>query len=62
MTSEYTFVTPKQQNELSRRMQEKLTAAKVDSGSKLHGEERAPSASETPSSFADAEPATSVVQ
>ncbi len=60
MTSEYTFVTPERQNQLTRRIQAKLAAA-----TKNNTEDTLPSvpaAAETPASLADVELATPVVQ
>lgn len=60
MTGEYTFVAPERQNELTRRIQEKL----VDAGTK---KQEKPAGSQPPGSevlpgLADAKPATPVVQ
>ena len=63
MTGEYTFVTPERQNELTRRIQDRLAKAVTK------GTDRAaapaplgPAAPEVPSSLRDAVPATPVVQ
>ena len=53
MTGEYTFVTAERQNELTRRIQQKLAAA---------GQNTAPAASVPPSDLAAAKPETPVVQ
>lgn len=66
MTSHYTFVAPERQNELTRRIQQKLAAA----GKKAEGKPAAPdipppaepSAPEAPPSLADAELVTAVIQ
>ena len=60
MTGEYTFVTPERQNELTRRIQEKLAEA----GKKLKGNPltpTTPAAPEVPPSLADVPPATTRV-
>ncbi len=60
MTSEYTFVTPDRQNELTCRIQQKLSEAQL----KLHREQdRATTeATEAPLTLVDVEPATLIVQ
>jgi integrase len=63
MTNEYTFVAPERQNELTRRIQEKLSAAskKLDGGA-AGRVPPLPSAPEVPPSLANTALATSVVQ
>ena len=62
MTGEYTFVTPERQNELTRRIQEKLAeAAKKVEEQAANGLEIPPS-TEAPPNLADASPATTPVQ
>jgi integrase len=60
MTGEYTFVTPERQNELTRRIQEKL----ADATTKAHEKpaDAQPSGPEVQPNLADAKPATLVVQ
>jgi len=61
MTGEYTFVAPERQNELTRRIQQRLAVAST----KLEASESLPipaSTLETPSSLVDAPPATPIVQ
>src|SRR5712692_6909810 len=60
MTSEYTFVTPERQNELTRRIQEKLAEAASKRNGKTEGP--AQSAPAVLPGLADAKPATPVVQ
>jgi len=65
MTSHYTFVAPERQNELTRRIQQKLAAAaKVPN--EMHRSEIPPSAApttpEAPPNLADTKPVTPVVQ
>jgi len=58
MTGEYTFVAPEQQNDPTRRIQQRLArAAEAERSTPQE-----PVAPEVPASLADAEPATSVVQ
>jgi hypothetical protein len=63
MTGEYTFVTPERQNELTRRIQQKLAEA-----TKRRGEDSdvptpsAPSAPEVPQNLAATAPASTLVQ
>jgi hypothetical protein len=59
MTGEYTFVTPERQNELTRRIQEKLASASTKSQGVSDSEPPAP---ETPSALANRPPATTFVQ
>jgi Phage integrase family len=63
MTGEYTFVEPERQNELTRRIQEKLAEAakKRNSKSALLHDETASSA-DAPPSLADTKPVTPVLQ
>lgn len=64
MTGEYTLVTAERQNELTRRIQEKLAKA-VGDGSQPAGAElvsSAPAAARSHASVADVSPATSIVQ
>jgi integrase len=58
MTGEYTFVTPERQNELTRRIQQKLAAA----GQSTVPLSPAPTAPVAPSDLAEAKPATPAVQ
>jgi integrase len=63
MTGEYTFVAPERQNELTRRIQEKLTeAAKKLDGNAAGTAPSTPSAPEVPPSLVTAVPATTLVQ
>jgi integrase len=64
MTGEYTFVAPERQNELTRRIQQRLADAKEKHEEKLEKTEMAPSDSppDVPPAFPDLEPATSTVQ
>jgi hypothetical protein len=64
MTSEYTFVTPERQNELTRRIQEKLSEATMRSdGMRLDPSLPPPPAtSEKPPNLINASPATQVLQ
>jgi integrase len=55
MTGEYTFVTPERQNELTRRIQQRLADANEKQKSKLKK-------TATPPSFPDLKPATSTLQ
>lgn len=63
MTGEYTFVTPERQNELTRRIQQKLTEAKNER-EELEKAKTPPSNSppDTRPAFRDLAPATSTVQ
>jgi len=63
MTGEYTFVTPERQNELTRRIQEKLSEAKkeIDENG-ARGVPAIPSASAVPPSLATTALATTLVQ
>jgi integrase len=56
MTGQYTFVAPERQNELTQRIQQKL----ADAAQKLNG--KSGSRREPPSSLAETEPATMIVQ
>lgn len=59
MTGEYTFVTPERQNELTRRIQEKLAEA----ASKRNATpEAAPGAPDVPANLAETKPVTRVLQ
>jgi hypothetical protein len=60
MTGEYTFVAPERQNELTRRIQEKLAEA----ASKRNGKADVapPGAPEVPPSLANTTPATTIIQ
>ena len=60
MTGEYTFVTPERQNELTRRIQEKLADAGTKNQDKPAGSQ--PPGSEVLPRLADVKPATPVVQ
>jgi integrase len=66
MTSEYTFVAPERQNELTRRIQQKLAKAAREPQEKRPAPEMpppaAPSAPEAPPTLADANPVTRVIQ
>jgi integrase len=64
MTSEYTFVAPERQNELTRRIQQKLAAAVKQKEPEQAPQvpPAAPSTPEAPPSLADAELATPLVQ
>jgi len=63
MTGEYTFVTPERQNELTRRIQEKITeaASKRNDKSKLPAQP-APGASDVPPNLAETKPVTPALQ
>ena len=63
MTGEYTFVTPERQNELTRRIQQELSAAgkKKDAGATATVQPLPP-VTEPPPSLADTTPATNMVQ
>jgi len=63
MTGEYTFVTPERQNELTRRIQEKLSdaASKLDKNA-AGSPGSTPSAPEVPPSLATTIPATTLIQ
>jgi integrase len=63
MTSEYTFVAPERQNELTRRIQQKLAEAeKRQNGNDSVPKPLAPSTQDALPSRADARPATATVQ
>jgi len=66
MTSEYTFVAPERQNELTRRIQQKLAAAGKKTAENKPVPEFPPPASpstpEAPPSLADGEPVTPLIQ
>jgi integrase len=63
MTGEYTFVTPERQNELTRRIQQKLaTAGQKTGGRSSKPVEPASGAPDVPPTVADTEPITTVVQ
>jgi hypothetical protein len=66
MTGEYTFVAPERQNELTRRIQQKLAAAtkKGDSAAPIQvlPPPTPPPPQEAPPSIAELQPVTSVVQ
>ncbi len=62
MTSEYTFVAPERQNELTRRIQQKLKKAGRTAAKPPEPAMPAPTTSKVPGSLADTEPATPVVQ
>jgi len=63
MTGEYTFVAPERQNELTRRIQEKLTeATKRLEAIAADSATAAPTAPEVPPSLANTTPATTLVQ
>jgi hypothetical protein len=63
MTGEYTFVTPERQNELTRRIQQKLeeAATRRGDGSKAPAQP-APSAPDILTNFAVTKPVTPVLQ
>src|SRR5262249_5177054 len=64
MTGEYTFVTPERQNELARRIQQKLEEAGKQNreGDSEESAPAVPTVSEVPSSLAELELATQSVQ
>lgn len=63
MTSEYTFVAPERQNELTRRIQEKLTSAASQWNRTADvPAQPVPSAPDLPPNLAAAEPATTILQ
>ena len=65
MTSEYTFVAPERQNELTRRIQQKLAEAEKKQKEQAPAAAGAPPASSTPEplpSLADTKPVTAIVQ
>ncbi len=66
MTSEYTFVAPERQNELTRRIQQRLADARKKSEDKQPGPEipppAAPPTPEGPPALADTKPVTAVIQ
>jgi integrase len=62
MTGEYTFVTPERQNELTRRIQEKLTDVIKQSGESEPLAQPVPGAPKAPLNLAEAQPATPVPQ
>src|ERR1700730_13061273 len=63
MTGEYTFVTPERQNELTRRIQEKLAeAASKRDGKSEPLAEPAPAAPDVPPKLAETKPVTTVLQ
>lgn len=63
MTGEYTFVTAERQNELTRRIQEKLAeAASKRNGKTEAPPQPAPGAPEVPPSLAETTPATTILQ
>ena len=64
MTGEYTFVTPERQNELTRRIQQKLAEAKEKAAEAPSQKREAPSdgTPEAPPNLTDLTPATSAVQ
>jgi integrase len=59
MTGEYTFVAPERQNELTRRIQEKLAEA---ANTRKPPAQPAPGAPEVPPSLAETTPATTILQ
>jgi len=62
MTGEYTFVAPERQNELTRRIQEKLAAATRSGEQPQPIPANANNPSEAPSCWADLQPTTPTVQ
>ena len=60
MTGEYTFVTPERQNELTRRIQDKL--AEAARKPTYNTQETVPPTPHSPTSLANAHPVTPVVQ
>ena len=65
MTSEYTFVAPERQNELTRRIQQKLADAEKkqkEQAPAAAGAAPAPSTPEPLPSLADTKPVTAIVQ
>jgi len=64
MTGEYTFVTPERQNELTRRIQEKLAKAApmTEKGESAEPLEAASGPPDVPSAFADTESITTIIQ
>jgi integrase len=63
MTSEYTFVTAERQNELTRRIQEKLAeAASKQDGKSEPPAQPAPAAPDVPPNLAETKPVTTVLQ
>jgi hypothetical protein len=63
MTGECTFVTPERQNELTRRIQQKLSEAAKETGQNAAGTAPStPTAPEVPRNSATTAPATTLVQ
>jgi hypothetical protein len=63
MTGEYTFVAPERQNELTRRIQEKLAeAASKRNGKTEAPAQPAPGSPEVPPTLAETTPATTILQ
>ena len=62
MTGEYTFVTPERQNELTRRIQQKISEAEQKVQKRQHVAPPSSSAPEAPPSLVNAEPATPIMQ
>ena len=62
MTGEYTFVTPERQNELTRRIQQKLADATHQTEQPRVELASGPGGGGPHSSLADTEPATRIVQ
>lgn len=62
MTGEYTFVTPERQNELTRRIQEKLAEAASKRDGKEPAAQPAPVAPDVPPNLAETKPVTTVLQ
>jgi integrase len=63
MTGEYTFVAPERQNELTRRIQERLAAAgKTEKSSKPFQPAETPPTAEEPPNLAGWQPSTSAIQ
>jgi len=64
MTGEYTFVTPERQNELTRRIQQKLGEAATKNGDEgiVKPVEPKPGRPDVPPNRADTEPATTIIQ
>ena len=62
MTGEYTFVDPERQNELTRRIQERLLTATKKIAESITAEDSTPDAAEIRSTLANAAAATTTIQ
>lgn len=62
MTGEYTFVTPERQNELTRRMQEKLAGAASQRNVNSEAPAQAPPGAPVSPNLAETKPVTPVLQ